>query len=640
MSSQEQGDLQESGEKISVFLDNLAEEEMVVLKKMVAYKEYKKKMELSNSSKSKGSVIKTSKGSVIVTHARSGTVGTWGIDSWSDIELKDRNKSYYEMEGGESEGKDEEEEEGIDDVEEHSNAKPRNSQDTMESRLETTFLMSLRWENVSFRVKERLGGPMRFFPFVNLCRKRNLDILKVNDLHLKVGSIVGLMGPSGAGKSTLLQILAGRYDKGEVEGYFELEMGKGESDRWESDTAGLDPKKYRLWARNNVGYVSQECHLWETLTVRETLFFSALLYLPASVPLAEKRRKAEEVMKFIGLEEVADVKVGSSLSKGISGGQQKRLSMGIELINAPQVLILDEPTSGLDSDAAMKVIKVLRDVVKMGSIVVVSIHQPNQVVFEQFDQILFLNKGNLVFDGSNAKMHRYAASHGLRCPIDENPADYFMTAFKELNSTEEDFKKWDKSEQKAVNDGDDAKKESKGNRKSSNASESASERYRETSKSEWEKVKRSFFKSGKCNRAFKDHLWVFLVLLYREAIVMCRDWVFMVQLTVGVLLRALVATFFSDPSGPGAALTSAFALFIPLYFLHSYSANSAYRLCRDHHILRWEVSQKLYHEMPFFLARWAILEQLYYIALAQLLTFPLMGTTTSIRWSSSARAAL
>ncbi len=617
------------------FLETLEEEEVLVLRKVLAFKDYKQKMqELYGGSKFKDPTASRPR-------SRSGTVGDWGIKSWSDIQLK---KGSFIARGTEGDGKGQREK-GL------TIFTPRLGLAlAKEEPLATEYgVTKLTLKDISFNVKERLTGPKRFIPFVNCCRKRNLSILKVNELQLKMGSIVALMGASGAGKSTLLQVLAGRYDPSEVKGYLEVEMGEGvgeEGQECESDVIGLSPHKYHIWAKNNVAYVSQACHLWSTLTVRETLFFSALLYLPSSVSWEEKRRKAEQVMKFIGLEEVADVKVGNSLSKGISGGQQKRLSLGIELINAPAILVVDEPTSGLDSDAAMKVVNVLRKVAHMGRIVVVSIHQPNQSVFEQFDQILFLNKGRLVYDGSNGKMHRYAASHGFRCPIDENPADYFMTVFsKDLNASEEDFKKWDKAERKKekgrkddsdettsksdseeengkLSTDDETDSENVSGSGSGSGSEKEKERERKMrSRKGWEKAKGTL-KSGKCNRGFIDHVWVFLALLYRETLMICRDWVFMLQLPLGGTLGAVIASLYADIRGSGAALTTAFSLFVPFFFLQAYSTNTAFRLCDDHHILRWEVSQKLYHEVPFYLARWMVVESCYFTLLALVICVP------------------
>ncbi len=596
------GELQGSGERVQSLLKSMGEEDMVVLRKMVAYEDYKKKMHKLRHSKSKGSLIVAAGAAA---RGRSESVGEWGIVTWSDIKLKN---SVSNQQDKESEGEDQGGE----------RAMTIPGLDLGHSPLLISdFLVSLRLEDVGFKVKERLTGPKRFFPFLNCFRKRNLGILNVNGLHLKAGAVTGLMGPSGAGKSTLLQILAGRYDGDEVKGYLNVEMGDAEDAveaALKSEIVCLKPNQYRLWAKNNVGYVSQECHLWPQLTVRETLYFSALLYLPSSIPMAQKRRRAEEVMKFVGLEEVADVKVGSSLSKGISGGQKKRLSLGVELINAPPVLVLDEPTSGLDSSAAMKIVDLLRNVAQTGRIVIVSIHQPSQKLFEQFDQILFLNKGFMLFDGPTDKMHRYAASLGMRCPIDENPADYFMAVFKDLKATEEDFRAWEKQEEEPKG----KQEEETSSNEWSKKSESENENERELEKG-WEKVKkRKSFQSGKCNRGLKDHLWVFLVLLYRETIMICRDWVFLLQLPLGAVLSALIASLYAGIGGAGSSITTAFSLFVPFYFLQGYSANTALRLCDDHHILRWEVSQKLYHEVPFFLARWIVVESCYYIVMAQL----------------------
>ena len=143
------------------------------------------------------------------------------------------------------------------------------------------------------------------------------------------------MGASGSGKTTFLHTLAGRFGNGKVKAKVTV------------NNTLLKTSQLRGWARAHVGFVSQEDHLWPFLTVKETLYFAALLYLSSSAhTIKQKLQRARDVMKFIMLDDVANVKVGSALDKGISGGQKRRLSAGIEIINAPSVMLLDEPTSG------------------------------------------------------------------------------------------------------------------------------------------------------------------------------------------------------------------------------------------------------------------------------------------------------
>lgn len=131
--------------------------------------------------------------------------------------------------------------------------------------------------------------------------------------------------------------------------------------------------------RPRVGFVSQQDVLSPTLTVFEALLFAAELRIPEYVPVAEKRARVEDVIDQLGLAGVRDVRIGDGEKRGISGGEMRRVSIGLELVAQPDVLILDEPTSGLDSVSAAKVTKVLHAVAhdaQNPAVVIASIHQP------------------------------------------------------------------------------------------------------------------------------------------------------------------------------------------------------------------------------------------------------------------------
>jgi ABC-type multidrug transport system ATPase subunit len=185
-------------------------------------------------------------------------------------------------------------------------------------------------------------------------------------------------------------------------------------------------KEWRKWCKHQVGFVSQQDHLWPFLSVKETLQIAALLTLPSSFSYSQKMRKARQILKFIELDNVEDVKVGNELKKGISGGQKRRLSTGIELLNAPSILLLDEPTSGLDATSAMVIMQVLRKVADTGRIVIVTIHQPREEIYQLFDQLILLKKGRTVYNGPRSSAASYFAHAGYKCPPDVNACDFFM----------------------------------------------------------------------------------------------------------------------------------------------------------------------------------------------------------------------
>ncbi|KAK3139504.1 hypothetical protein QOZ80_5AG0384360 [Eleusine coracana subsp. coracana] len=153
------------------------------------------------------------------------------------------------------------------------------------------------------------------------------------------GEVLALMGPSGCGKSTLLDTLAGR-------------LGSNMSQKGDILING---RRQKL-AYGTSAYVTQDDVLMTTLTVREAVHYSAQLQLPSAMPAAEKRERAEETLREMGLEGAADTRIGGWAHKGISGGQKRRVSICMEILTRPALLFLDEPTSGLDSAASYHVV--------------------------------------------------------------------------------------------------------------------------------------------------------------------------------------------------------------------------------------------------------------------------------------------
>jgi len=142
-------------------------------------------------------------------------------------------------------------------------------------------------------------------------------------------------------------------------------------------------------------------------------------------------------MNFVelGLDACADTMIGGHLIKGISGGERKRTSVGVELVVKPALVFLDEPTSGLDSYSAMKIINVLKKVAKAGSSVMFTIHQPSSDVFMSFDNLLLMNKGRIMSAVSAASTAEYFASRGHPVPLHFNPADWIMVRVFDFHSS-------------------------------------------------------------------------------------------------------------------------------------------------------------------------------------------------------------
>eukprot|EP01135_Chromosphaera_perkinsii_P002144 Nk52_evm78s217 gene=Nk52_evmTU78s217 len=234
-------------------------------------------------------------------------------------------------------------------------------------------------------------------------------ILKDITGSIKPGCLTALMGPSGAGKSTLLDVIAGRKNTGNITGTIKYD--------------GQDaPRNFK----QITSYVQQMDVLMPTLKVRELLYYTAELKLPPSFTTEMKKERVEQVIAELGLEGCADTIIGDRLHRGISGGQAKRVNIGMELVTDPCVLFLDEPTTGLDSTTALDVMNVVRKLTDNGRSVICTIHQPSTEIFNMFDRLLLLVLGEVVYEGERSKAVPYFTKFGYNIPKGMNPSDYIM----------------------------------------------------------------------------------------------------------------------------------------------------------------------------------------------------------------------
>jgi ABC transport system ATP-binding/permease protein len=191
------------------------------------------------------------------------------------------------------------------------------------------------------------------------------------------GQFVGILGPSGAGKTTLLNALSGLRP---------AESGKIVFDQ-------TDLYKYLGQLRSLFGYVPQDDIVHSDLTVTEALTFAARLRLPAGTPRLEIVKLVDHTIASLGLSDRVNLKIGR-----LSGGQRKRVSVGVELLSRPPLLFLDEPTSGLDPLAEFKLMELLRRLADTGCTVVCTTHVMENVYL--MDQIAIISDGRVVFQGA------------------------------------------------------------------------------------------------------------------------------------------------------------------------------------------------------------------------------------------------
>jgi ABC-type multidrug transport system ATPase subunit len=189
--------------------------------------------------------------------------------------------------------------------------------------------------------------------------------------------------------------------------------------------------------RKRVGFVPQDDIVHDDLTVEENLHYSAQLRLPTKSAngggdLQMNRKQwvekiVEDALQVLQIGHIRDSIVGSVEKRGISGGQRKRVNIGLELTADPVVLFLDEPTSGLDSHSSEVVLAALKEMTKLGMTVVTVIHQPRYSIFSSFDQVLLLGVGGrTVFSGPAANALPYFTTLGFKMDATDNPADFFM----------------------------------------------------------------------------------------------------------------------------------------------------------------------------------------------------------------------
>ncbi|HNP96963.1 MAG TPA: ATP-binding cassette domain-containing protein, partial [Cyclobacteriaceae bacterium] len=190
------------------------------------------------------------------------------------------------------------------------------------------------------------------------------------------GKLVGIMGASGSGKSTLLNVLNGSE--------------KPSSGRVLIN--GIDVHEEPKKIRGVVGYIPQDDLLMEDLTVYENLYYAARLCF-GNYSDKEIDEVVERVLLSLGLSETRDLKVGSPLQKTISGGQRKRLNIGLELLREPTILFVDEPTSGLSSRDSENIMDLLKELSLRGKMIFVVIHQPSSDIFKMFDTLIILDVG-------------------------------------------------------------------------------------------------------------------------------------------------------------------------------------------------------------------------------------------------------
>ncbi|OAL44734.1 hypothetical protein IQ07DRAFT_521429 [Pyrenochaeta sp. DS3sAY3a] len=268
------------------------------------------------------------------------------------------------------------------------------------------------WRNLSYSVKTSSG-----------------DRTLLNNVHgyVKPGMLGALMGSSGAGKTTLLDVLAQRKTVGTIRGEILV-----------------DGRPLPVSFQRSAGYCEQLDVHDAYSTVREALEFSALLRQSRETPHEEKLAYVDTIIDLLELHDLENTLIGR-VGAGLSVEQRKRVTIGVELVSKPSILIfLDEPTSGLDGQAAFNTVRFLKKLAAVGQAVLVTIHQPSALLFAQFDTLLLLAAGGktVYFGdiGDNAEtVKEYFGRYDAPCPSGVNPAEHMIDVVSGYHSSGKDW---------------------------------------------------------------------------------------------------------------------------------------------------------------------------------------------------------
>jgi ABC-type multidrug transport system ATPase subunit/ABC-type multidrug transport system permease subunit len=269
--------------------------------------------------------------------------------------------------------------------------------------------VELRMENVTYAplTKSAVIGS-------NQTQTQRTTILHNITTQISPYQLTAWMGPSGSGKTSLISVAAALTRPHDLIDDSVITVNGEE---------GSIPKRL-------VGVVWQDDLLLSNLTVEENIYFAARLKTSQETPDPQVRELTESTMRELGLLHVRDSLVGSPLSavRGVSGGERKRVSVAVELVVQPSLLLLDEPTSGLDATTALSLMTTLKDLAALGHSIAVVIHQPRTTIYNMFDHLLLLSKGRAIFDGKPSSARAYLENCPTVAPLppETGIADWLM----------------------------------------------------------------------------------------------------------------------------------------------------------------------------------------------------------------------
>ncbi|KAJ3706270.1 hypothetical protein LUZ61_009975 [Rhynchospora tenuis] len=255
---------------------------------------------------------------------------------------------------------------------------------------------SIVWRDLSVNIREK--------------RRYSERVVKNSTGYALPGTLTVIMGPARSGKSMLLRALAGRLPRS-ARLYGEVFINGTKSQM----------------PYGSYGYVDREDVLVDCLTVREMLYYAALLQLPGF--FSEKKSAVEEAIQAMSLGDYADKLIGGHCyMAGLPYGERRRVSIARELVMRPHALFIDEPLYHLDSVSALLLMVTLKKIASTGCTIVFTMYQSSTEVFGLFDRICLLSNGNTLFFGETLACLQHFSNSGFPCPIMQSPSDHFLRA--------------------------------------------------------------------------------------------------------------------------------------------------------------------------------------------------------------------
>jgi ABC-type multidrug transport system ATPase subunit len=288
---------------------------------------------------------------------------------------------------------------------------PGLEEDTNQISLREVAPVDVNVQHLSVVVETGPAGFAALLPFGKSKKQSPSTKTILNDVTARMpsGSLTAIIGASGSGKTSMLNVMSQRLSSSRL---------KQTGDTFFNGSPRLSSVRS--------AYVMQQDVLLPTLTVRETLQYSADLRIPPPTTAEERRLIVEEIILELGLKECADTRIGNSEYRGCSGGEKRRTSLGVQLLANPSVLFLDEVTTGLDAASAFQLVRTLKMLARKGRTIIITIHQPRSEIWGLFDNLVLLSGGSPIYTGPADAAIQYFVAYGHALPPFVNPAEHLI----------------------------------------------------------------------------------------------------------------------------------------------------------------------------------------------------------------------